>query len=561
MFGTVRGARLKSALITLLGAGLLLLWGAGCGSLRPVTAHIPVSDARRMAVLDAIQAKFASQAGTDLDAQNRELAAFMRTFREIEDSGVSDDSCVWGRFTDGRSLIVVNHRSSTLRSAELPRPSITRASGLPAGIRVQLLDTMGSNYAHPTEAIKGPLRDSGFTVIGEGGGGASVDNLKSPGETGILYMDAHGGKGKSRTKERFYSIWTDTHVTEANEAAYKEDLDAHRLVYMTANASGSTVETRYAFTADFVRQYMHLSPNTLVFINACSSYDDTMRQAFLAAGAGIYFGWTQPVDDRSAYGAAIFLFDRLLGINAVEPTDNPTRPPMTMAEVVDAMAGTTYAVTHLPFDHSEGVWGPKSDAFLKGDTGSGDLTVITPSIRSIQVDKEEMTATLKGHFGSRRGTVDANGTRKAPGDELTVTSWTSTEITVEIESDTTSVIVRSDGRSSNRRLLPSENYVLSGADGGGFGVDDNLRVWWNSDLIFEDPRGAYAGYRGPFRIPGKKGDTIRIEVQDWYGYYAGYSSIYLTTPAGDVLLLEPGINKATPPGNHNIVLNKTYVLP
>jgi hypothetical protein len=528
--------------------------GCGGGSLR--NANKPVAPDRRMAVLEAVRVKFGSLTGTDTAAQNQEMASFMRAMPEFEASGVSDDGCAWARFTDGRLLIVANNRRpEPVRSFPVAELT-TRASGLPEQTLVHLYDTMGTSFTHPAVAFRGTLIGHGYQIAGDAIKNGTVEEMKAVGGTGVFYMDAHGGSAQTRNFSWLFAIWTGTRVSSSLETAYADDLDNNRLAYMVALGDGAN-ETHYAATGFFVNQYMRFGPNSLVFINACSSYDPSFRQACLAAGAGVYLGWTQPVADNSAYGAAVFMFDRLLGNNSVAPTDNPAKPPMTWNELLSAMSATTYAVTGTPFDTSVG----STTAFLRAAAGQGDLGPITPSIRELDVDTTAMTATLKGHFGSVTGTVDENGSIGVPGAPLKVLSWTATQIVCEIGDTTKSVIVRAGGRPSNIGRLPGTNYILSGATGGPFGVDDNLRVWVGNQLIYEDVRGAYAGNRGPFTFRATKGDNLRIEVQDWYGQYAGYESIYITTPAGDTTLLEQGRFIETPPGSQAVVLDKTYTLP
>ncbi len=105
------------------------------------------------------------------------------------------------------------------------------------------------------------------------------------------------------------------------------------------------------------------------------------------------------------------------------------------------------------------------------------------------------------------------------------------------------------------------HYILSGPNGGGISVDDNLGIWLNNVVVIYDPRGTYAGSRGPFTLDAKPGDILRIQVQDWYGIHAGISEVYLTTPDGNRTLIQPSIDETTPQGSQSIILDQTYTIP
>lgn len=118
---------------------------------------------------------------------------------------------------------------------------------------------------------------------------------------------------------------------------------------------------------------------------------------------------------------------------------------------------------------------------------------------------------------------------------------------------------------SDRRSLGKANSVLTIGKKGdymleSFVVDDNLTVWLNDTVIFEDVRGAYAGSRGPFTLKGKVGDKLRIQVQDWYGHYASVGDLVLVKPNGKKRTLSSAFQITTPSGNKTIIFDETYTL-
>ena len=94
-----------------------------------------------------------------------------------------------------------------------------------------------------------------------------------------------------------------------------------------------------------------------------------------------------------------------------------------------------------------------------------------------------------------------------------------------------------------------------------FTVDDNMTLWHNGKVLYNDSDGAYAGSRGPFTLTNaKKGDQIRIQVRDWYGHYAGITDVVLVRPNGTKRLWITGQQIQTPGGNKQIVVDKTTTL-
>src|SRR5688500_6570054 len=70
-----------------------------------------ISDTQRAAVIQSVKGQFAQivAAGGDVDSQNSAIAAVMAGMPEFEESGSDDEfDSAWGRFKDGRLLIIGN---------------------------------------------------------------------------------------------------------------------------------------------------------------------------------------------------------------------------------------------------------------------------------------------------------------------------------------------------------------------------------------------------------------------------------------------------------------------
>lgn len=194
--------------------------------------------------------------------------------------------------------------------------------GIPVPPRARLFNALGNAFQTPRDTLAGMLSAKRYDVVGATG---TVEELRA-----VFYMDAHGGLGKiKQLGEDFgFAVWTATAVTPVTEknARIQSDLGVQNLVYMTEpnsfGANGRKVwETHYAFTAGFVTQHMSFGPNSLVFMNACSSHSllspsaIKFRGAITAKGAAAYAGWTEIVRDTDANFVARYVFDRLLGAN------------------------------------------------------------------------------------------------------------------------------------------------------------------------------------------------------------------------------------------------------
>lgn len=471
-------SRSASGLIAVVLLAVLALL-AGCGGGHGAATRT-ISDAQRTAAINAVTTLFEGMPHTDRDAENHQLAAFMAARPEFEASGVSDDLCAWGRFTDGRVFIVCNNRPTDPgKQVKMPQPARgTRAAGtdLPLLPVVHVYDAMGTSFLHIAAPLGGLLKNYGYQAPGNVAFSGTVEELKLVQGDGIFYMAGHGGSGELRSGGKsFFALWTSTFATQSLDKAYKDDLNSNKLCYMAALGDGH-IENHYAITAQFVSQYMHFGRNSLLYLTACSGDNAGFKAACITAGAGLYVGWSHPVWDLNAFTASLFFFDRMVGEGVVMPTDNPKKPPLDWGELQSAMSTTISPDTGLPFDTSPGVI-PKPNAKLMFTAGSGSLGVIVPSIRDAMVDTAKNEVTLTGVFGSNQGSLEINAAAGAPGagptagTAVSVKSWTATQVVASLPAgvDAATILVRVDGRASNVfkllfvKLMPKDATVAAGS--------------------------------------------------------------------------------------------------
>jgi hypothetical protein len=318
----------------------------------------PLAIEERIEALEAIQARLEELAGEHIAEKNQILAEFIRQRPEFDDAGVSTDYSVWGRFRDGRLLIVANNRSPYFLTDDnsglhqpgtishlptIPATLIEKIenSGIPGAVepagnsnyvtnllpvsnKAYSFNSLGTCYRPAADGVAGWLEEKGYEVTR---GNATVDNLKGVQKAGLFYLDAHGGRvGHS------FAFSTKTKVTPEQEALYEEDVEVGRLVYMVVShdlkdeGGACTSERFYGITAQFVSHYMTFKEHGLAFLNACSSDNDEMKAAFKTSGVSLYMGWTDLVPDLAAQKVGLYFFDRMLGMNAFEPESPPQRP-------------------------------------------------------------------------------------------------------------------------------------------------------------------------------------------------------------------------------------------
>lgn len=432
---------MRRHLILLSALGLLALF---CSF--PSATAAPIPDEERLQVLDEIGAEFEAVVADDTAEGRARLAEQLQSRAEFEDAGLAPDGSVWARFLDGRMVVFppspeppgeanrgspgllqpvpasgfpAAHGAESAPSAAIRRSLGRSASGgLPDSDRAVVMTTLGDSFGTGHASIAGWLEDKGYEVSSPP---ATVEDLKAVDDVGVFYLNTHGGamptEDFSGVRDEFsewlFSLATATLVSAANEARYAEDLTAARLTYVYEEfMTTGTKEWHYGITIHFIRQYMSFSPASLVFIDACGSFDFDMKFGFQGAGASAYLGWTKPI---SGDVEARYFFDRLLGVNEVRKQDPPNRP-FDAGRVLEAMAAAG-----LDVNRSAG-------GRLMIHERDGRFSLLTPSLRHLEVDEPGEKLVLMGSFGQEEGEVEIGGA------EAALISWSDEEISVRLPS-------------------------------------------------------------------------------------------------------------------------------
>ncbi len=365
---------------------------------------------QRVAALESVRAKFESlsNSGLSKDDANQQVLNFILSRPEFAEAGISTDSCVWAKYTDGVELIVINNLDPPARLAAASKPAVAsgphaQPENLPDSTNARLLWALGPAFTdNPIPDLRVWLNDENYTQPLNEGAAADVASLKAVGGDGVLFLGAHGG-----LKNRKFTVTTaeleSLDLEKENSSgtgSYDDDLKTGRLVYATAlwgySQDGKEIEeTTYGITADFIRKYWHdFAPNSFVFIDACSSVSpeaSDFRNAIKEKGASVYAGWTAP--SGLGFPAARFVFDRLLGANKVYPeSDGFKQRPFDYASVAQDL--TLHGLgTDLKY----------GGQFQFIPLGNGDFQTLAPSIREMQVSSFSNTLVIFGIFGDDPG--------------------------------------------------------------------------------------------------------------------------------------------------------------
>jgi hypothetical protein len=407
-------------------------------------APAPLSDDRRLAVLDAIGAVQDALPGQDINADNQALLAYLRSRPELEDAAISSDLCVWASFLDGQALLLgtnVDDSGGVNRERRAFRP-IGFDMSLPTTTQTRVLSGVTSRFAdHYT--LDSPLYGLDTNGYHIGSQDASVEGLRQVQGDGVFAFTTHGGQFDLRNGGAAFALASASPVTKADLAAYNADLNAGRLCLFRAafdydtQALKTRLQWHFGITPKFIDDnHWSFDPHSLIVINGCDSDDPTLKSAFARAGASVYAGWSQPVRVLDAYHAVSFLFDRLLGANAVAPLETPPQRPFDCMSVWLDMQNE------------------KTDTSVSKKTGipsklmltplQGDFRILAPSIASLGASDINNELTLGGSFGEEPGEVTMGG------QSLTVTQWTSGQITCRgLPVPSGEVVVTANGHTSN----------------------------------------------------------------------------------------------------------------
>lgn len=445
----------------------------------PGTTAEEIAPDKRAVIISACELKFASLQNKSAPEAGKEIAAWLATQPEFIESGYDEaGQNAWGIFSDGRFLLIGNNRQPgspddlNSRVGVLSEAINGRANELPFEKRVRLLSGLG-DYFIDYRFLIGSYFKSPKTAYVPTEESATIDVLKTINEeTGVLYLNTHGGHARLKDSLKingttipisFAGLWTSDVRSNENDAKYKDDLSSHTLGYMIAynkkDGLGLPVaETHYAITDKFIKKYIKLGANALVYMDACGSLGADLTRAIFSSAVGnkaTYVGWSAPATDRDACKSATFFFDRMLGARNKTPgseKETPDQRPFDVESVLWDLRAKGLGVST-----NNGVKATLDYA----SSGQADPEILAPSISYLDIDEFTSKLTINGRFGDD---PRQNGTGEVTvnGQKVTIESWEKDKIECTIpfkgSGAAGDVIVKARGHESNAVPL-TEWYI------------------------------------------------------------------------------------------------------
>lgn len=413
------------------------------------TAGTPVSAAQRVATMDAVSAAMSTLVSTasggprfDAVAMAQQLQA-MPAFHRV---GISTRmGNVWARFTDGRSLVLVNNLqpAAGATGAAPPTPAAARSRALGTRQRRQgaaidipamltnsqyrQLDMFGAvpNNSSPLAAhlmldwvdhntlpnLRRMAMGRGFKLptiqtqtLPDDGVDNGVVGLRDVSGDGVFFITACAAEVGS-TEAPTSVICTATAHNEANEAAYATDLTRGSLVYAVSwrgTGDGWAPFKCLAITPLFTDLWRWSFPTECIGIFNLSggSVMNEWYPALRAAGLRNLFFWDKPVPWQRLLAFVDDLVQMELGTNNLDGSHVRLRepsPPRVRAYGVGETVG--YLWERRLGDDMNGT--PRAD-YLPEPTPSLYVNVLTPTISYATINENASYIELVGQFGRQR---------------------------------------------------------------------------------------------------------------------------------------------------------------
>lgn len=499
---------------------------------------------QRLAALQAVVADYQRLCDGAIRADSQAVANLMRARPEYRLVTVMPDGCVCGEFIDGQIHVVANNlhpgtagaparsrateslpqafggsgRSSVPRASEDLPPRTTLAAApqrvLP-GVPVSPLAISASsfiNFAHQDGDVadislfESHMKNAGVEVLEDWWPG--VAQMKAMPELGFFSWLTHGGMLQS-SGAITHALMTRTPADLENIVGHLTDLQAGNLVYYTGQYLFSrgrwAAENFLAITPEFIRRYnWRFSRDSIVLIHACASDFAGFREAFRAAGASLYGGWSHPVWVHAAAFSMAWMLDKFVAGNTAVPTPSPRHRPFTY----DVIKRVGSDISWLSYDDpSEGGLVEFRFTRLNGDPGG-----LLPSTVRMEVDESLGRLTLYGSFGVTPGRVFVGTALDLDGKnyvayrplhldgqitELSVHEWTPSAVSVHLPRSGPGaagyVAVRVGQRWSNLRAVTRWNgqMTVRSAGPGGLRLEHTLNYSVRCDIGYwrDEPYG------------------------------------------------------------------------
>jgi hypothetical protein len=467
----------RKALLCVCAAGIAVLFGCGGSSGGGGTTATGGSSGgdfdTRSALYTVLNDKYVFFAPRSDPTQRPAMIAFALSLPEIESAGWTDPDHgdnFYAILKDGSPYTILDNLGQPTDPPLVPIAfGPTRVTKIvPASTKARLYYSLGDAFNNNVPALQSLLTPVGYkTVTGTGHLEELTTQVKGD---GYFYWMTHSGwlveKGVQvpiiSTSELYTKL---AHDSDFIRNLYDEGVltvsavtNNKRAIPVDLNSDGKITSEEeldynivYAIRPAFIKKYFQFSANSVIMQESCTSGDPVFRDAYLAAKAGAYVGWSSVT--RPGLQMPL-LTDRLLGGNVLKPLDSPPERPFDFLGVMAWMQSKGYDLD-----------GDGSRLMASYPSGS-NAGILAPSIRSMQINELHLLGkpsllVISGTFGPRDDTkykreVVVNGI------QLKIVDGNDTSITAEIPetgiSSAGPCVVVIGGRISNE--VPISLYTL-----------------------------------------------------------------------------------------------------
>lgn len=187
-----------------------------CGGGGTGTSVVAIPDAQRETAIRSIEDQFEQivAAGGTVAAQNQAIASVMAAMPEFEASGVETEfNCAWGRFTDGR-LLVIGNLPFPQGAPSAPQVKLPKATFIAKESKARLGHAFGPNFPQLQNPIDDMSRylqvDGSYQIQSPPEGKLRLSDLRAVAGDGFVYFNAHAGDGKTKSGDTVFVMASST---------------------------------------------------------------------------------------------------------------------------------------------------------------------------------------------------------------------------------------------------------------------------------------------------------------------------------------------------------------
>ena len=477
----------------------------------------PTAQGQTQAAIDAIGSAWAALPHASRVDDLQRMFVFVRALPLVKQAVLSPTGSIAARFGNGDGYVFIDNldvdglalrsasQTNNLRALAVPADQLP--SGSQGGRAVLFNGFVGlPNPLLPLvagahlDAMAAALVSKGYaTRVAR----ATLDALESVVDTDVFYLNGHGGDGLDEDGNSTIVVlaaeyldnplaWVTARTLGPGKVGF-----AHFVNRQPPNLGITGV---FYVTPKFFAAKSRFTQNSLAVLNCCCSGPSytpvkvpaprlKLSDAMFQAGASVFVGWSNEINEGESIESCETLFDRLLGTNAMATTTPPTRAfpwPAVLGHMSGGQLKHSVGKTQLLMSQSkindatdaDGL--PPSTAFMEivQDPKTKDpasFGMLAPSISSLQIGFSggAVSLLIAGNFGDDLG---GTGTVTVGGRPLAVRQWRSNGLTCAVPSGGGDVVVTSRGHASAPRRLTEWRGSLSYSAGDAQSLSQELTV-------------------------------------------------------------------------------------